>query len=186
MHGGGVSDIVNGSTLSEIAVSPSVPEWVRHPVRAITDAFSGQAEGAEPAAAPGPAAVVRTRVLCVDDNPQVLRLLKRQLGDTYDVAVAQTAQDALAQIAEGAAFDVIISDLRMPDVHGLTFLKMARDRYPATQRIILTGLPDPATMSVARTASGADQLIVKPWSRNDLMLAVEHAVTRRRESLAGE
>lgn len=168
-------------------MSPSVPEWMRHPVRAIADAINGaSADGGEPGDAVQPAGTTRARVLCVDDNPQVLRLLKRQLEERFDVSIAQTAQDALAQLAEGAAFDVIISDLRMPDVHGLTFLKMARDLYPDTQRIILTGLPDPATMSVARSASGAEQLIVKPWSRNDLVQAVEHAVARRRESLASE
>lgn len=168
-------------------MSPSVPDWVRHPVRAISDAINGaQPEAVPPSGSVEPAAVVRPRVLCVDDNPQVLRLLKRQLEERYDVAIAQTAQDALSQLAEGAPFDVIISDLRMPEVHGLTFLKMARERYPNTQRIILTGLPDPETMSVARSASGAEQLIVKPWSRSDLMLGVESAVARRRESLASE
>jgi CheY-like chemotaxis protein len=168
-------------------VSPSVPEWMRHPVRAIADAISGTpARSHEPVTAAEAGVVVRARVLCVDDNPQVLRLLKRQLEGKYDVSIAQTAQDALAVLKEGEAFDVIISDLRMPDVHGLTFLKMARDLYPNTERIILTGLPDPTTMSVARNASGAEQLILKPWTRNDLALAVEHAVRRRRESLSGE
>ena len=165
----------------------SVPEWVRHPLLAIADALGGTSpDAAEPASGSEKAAVVRARVLCVDDNPQVLRLLKRQLEGGYDVSVAQTAQEALALLAEGEAFDVIVSDLRMPDVHGLTFLKMARELYPATERIILTGLPDPATMSVARAASGAEQLIVKPWSRSDLSLAVESAVQRRRESAASQ
>lgn len=174
------------STTWEIPVNPSVPEWVRHPVRAISDAIKGGAPEVVQPVVDEPVSVERARVLCVDDNPQVLRLLKRQLEDRYDVAIAQTAQDALAQLAGDVTFDVIISDLRMPDVHGLTFLKMARDLYPNTERIILTGLPDPATMSVARTASGADQLIIKPWTRNDLSAAVEHAVTRRRESLGSE
>jgi FOG: CheY-like receiver len=166
-------------------VSPSVPEWVRHPMRAITGAINGQpeAEGQVPVE---PAEVVRARVLCVDDNPQVLRLLSRQLGELYDVGVAPTAQDALSLLATGETFDVIISDLRMPDVHGLTFLKMARELYPKTERIILTGLPDPAAMSDARATSDADQLIVKPWARVDLMHAVETAVARRRSSLASE
>src|SRR4051812_30932310 len=172
---------------TEIPVSPSVPEWVRHPVRAIADAISGaNAEGSEPAELVEPVSVARARVLCVDDNTQVLRLLKRQLETTYDVHIAQTAHEALAQLAEGAPFDVIISDLRMPDVNGLTFLKIAHERYPKTERIILTGLPDPATTSNARAGSDAEQVIVKPWSRSELMLAIDHAVVRRRHSLASE
>jgi CheY-like chemotaxis protein len=167
-------------------LSPSVPEWVRHPVRAITDAISGTQQQAEEQPPAEPAEVIRARVLCVDDNPQVLRLLNRQLGDLYDVCIAQAAQEAMAVLAEGKAFDVIISDLGMPDVNGLTFLKTARDLYPSTQRIILTGLPDPAAMSGVRADGAAEQVIVKPWTRQDLLLAVENAVARRRESLASE
>lgn len=162
-------------------MNSSLPEWVRRPVRALAEAINGTtAPSTEGVVTSKPEAVQRARVLCVDDNPQVLRLLKRQLEAKHDVTIAQTAQDALAQLAEGNPFDVIISDLRMPDVHGLTFLKMARELYPDTERIILTGLPDPTTMSVARTASGAEQLILKPWTRTDLALAVENAVIRRR------
>lgn len=168
-------------------MNPSVPEWMRRPVRAITDAMSGaDAPSTESAALPEPAVVARARVLCVDDNPQVLRLLKRQLESTYDVSIAQTAQDALSLLAEGTPFDVIISDLRMPDVHGLTFLKMARELYPKTERIILTGLPDPATLSGDRSASATEHVILKPWTRTDLALAVETAIGRRRESLGAE
>jgi CheY-like chemotaxis protein len=168
----------------EIAMSNIVPDWVRRPVKAIADAIQGSEKSAtEPATQATPAeGSVKARVLCVDDNPQVLRLLKRQLGDLYDLSIAQTAQDALEQLAAGEPFDVVVSDLRMPDVHGLTFLKKARELYPATERIILTGLPDPATMSVARSAGGAEQIIVKPWTKAELIEAVENAVRRRRES----
>lgn len=165
----------------------NLPDWVLRPARAIADAMQGQEKDQGDAHAPqrtdeGPP---RARVLCVDDNPQVLRLLKRQLGDTYDLALAQTAQDALVQMESGAPFDVIVSDLRMPEVHGLAFLKKARELYPDTERIILTGLPDPATMSVARAAGGAEQLIVKPWTKAELIEAVENGVRRRRESATG-
>ena len=161
-----------------------VPEWMRHPVRAVTEAIHGSDRPNEVAASVAGVARPRARVLCVDDNPQVLRLLKRQLGDIFDLSIAQTAQDALALLSAEAPFDVIVSDLRMPEVHGLTFLKKARELYPSTERIILTGLPDPATMSVARSAGGAEQLIVKPWTKTELVAAVEHAVLRRQESAA--
>ena len=161
-----------------------VPEWMRHPVRAVTEAMHGFDRAHAEASSEAGEARPRARVLCVDDNPQVLRLLKRHLGDMFDLSIAQTAQDALALLSAEAPFDVIVSDLRMPEVHGLTFLKKARELYPSTERIILTGLPDPATMSVARSAGGAEQLIVKPWTKAELVAAVEHAVLRRQESAA--
>ena len=162
----------------------NIPDWVKRPVRAIVDAIQGSEKptldaDTRPSSADGHR---KARVLCVDDNPQVLRLLKRQLGADYDLSIAQTANDALEQMAASQPFDVIISDLRMPDVHGLTFLKKARELYPATERIILTGLPDPATMSVARSAGGAEQIIVKPWTKGELVEAVESAVRCRRDS----
>ena len=165
----------------------NLPDWVLRPARAIADAMQGPEHATgdvNPAERTddGPA---KARVLCVDDNPQVLRLLKRQLGDAYDLALAQTAQDALVQMETSEPFDVIVSDLRMPEVHGLAFLKKARELYPDTERIILTGLPDPATMSVARAAGGAEQLIVKPWTKTELIEAVENGVRRRREAASG-
>jgi response regulator RpfG family c-di-GMP phosphodiesterase len=161
-----------------------VPDWFRRSVRAVAESMQGgETQPQTPAAKPAPGdGHPRARVLCVDDNLQVLRLLKRQLGTAYDLSIAQTAQDALALLAASEPFDVIVSDLRMPDVHGLTFLKKARELYPATERIILTGLPDPTTMSVARSAGGAEQLIVKPWSKRELVEAVENTVRRQRES----
>ena len=162
----------------------NIPDWVRRPVQAIAHAIQGSGKPAHEARADPASAASgsKARILCVDDNPQVLRLLKRQLGSDYDLFIAQTANDALEHMAAGEPFDVIISDLRMPDVHGLTFLKKARELYPETERIILTGLPDPTTMSVARSAGGAETLIVKPWTKDELFEAVESAVRRRRES----
>ena len=155
-------------------MSNFVPDWIKKPVQRLSDAMQRPDESAVGNDEPRP------RVLCVDDNPQVLRLLKRQLGARYDLHIAQTAQDALALLANDGPFDVIVSDLRMPEVHGLTFLKQAREIAPTTQRIILTGLPDPATMSVARAAGGAECLIVKPWTRDELIAALDGAVQRRR------
>ena len=122
----------------------------------------------------------KARVLCVDDNAQVLRVLERQLERMYDVTVAESSDEALAALTEHGPFDVIISDLRMPKVHGLTFLNHARELAPETERIILTGLADPATMAVARSAGGAFKLLTKPCSPDDLMAAINEAVTRRR------
>jgi response regulator RpfG family c-di-GMP phosphodiesterase len=177
---------MHGHFLASLAMNNIVRDWLRRPARAIAEAIGGseklpQAEEDQLEPESGPPSV---RVLCVDDNPQVLRLLKRQLGTAYDLSVAQTAHDALALMAEGRPFDVLVSDLRMPDVHGLAFLKQARELYPATERIILTGLPDPMAMSEGSSAASAEQLIVKPWTKSELFDAVEKAVRRRRETSA--
>jgi CheY-like chemotaxis protein len=165
-------------------MSNIVPEWVRHPVKAISDAIQGVEKPTGEVEKPALGIEHRkARVLCVDDNPQVLRLLQRQLGDLYEVSIAQTAPEALDILEAGEPVDVIVSDLRMPDVHGLIFLKQAREMYPKTERIILTGLPDP---DLARSSGGAEQLILKPWTKTELIEAVENAVRRRRESSAGQ
>ncbi|MEP7001411.1 MAG: response regulator [bacterium] len=165
-------------------MSNIVPAWVRHPVKAIADAIQGGERPTEETEIPARSLEQRrVRILCVDDNPQVLRLLQRQLGDLYEVSIAQTAPEALTILEAGEPVDVIVSDLRMPDVHGLTFLKQARELYPSTERIILTGLPDP---DFARSTGGSEQLILKPWTKTELIEAVENAVRRRRESGTGQ
>ena len=122
----------------------------------------------------------RARVLCVDDNPQVLHVLQRQLEPDYEVTTAQSSDEALSIIATNAEFDVIISDLKMPKVHGLTFLNRAREIAPDTERIILTGVADPATMAVARSAAGAAKLLIKPCTAEELRGAISEALVRRR------
>ncbi|MCW5837708.1 MAG: response regulator, partial [Labilithrix sp.] len=84
------------------------------------------------------------RVLLVDDEPRIVAGLQRLLRPhraLWDVSVATSASDALA-ILEEHAFDVIVSDMRMPEMDGAAFLKIAREKYPATMRIVLSGQTD--------------------------------------------
>lgn len=127
--------------------------------------------------------VTRPRILCLDDNPRVLRLLRRQLGAMYEVVITQSAEEALSIIATVHTFDVIVSDLEMPGTHGLSFLKQAREISPTTESIILTGLSDPATMAVARSAGKSAQLLTKPWSEAALMEAIDRAVRRHQSAM---
>ena len=162
------------STIVSDDIIKRASDWFR--------AVSGR-DSNELTAPDGTSSTPKARVLCVDDNPAVLRVLERQLERTYDVMVAEGSDEAIAAIADQGPFDVIISDLRMPRVHGLTFLNRAREIAPETERIILTGLADPATMAVARSAGGAFKLLTKPCSPADLMAAIDEAVTRRRARL---
>lgn len=164
--------------MSSTAVSDHIIKRASDWFRAVSGRDSQEVAAQE--SAPSSA---KARVLCVDDNVKVLRVLERQLERTYDVMVAESSDEAIEALTQFGPFDVIISDLRMPKVHGLTFLNHAREIAPETERIILTGLADPATMAVARSAGGAFKLLTKPCSPEALMAAIDEAVTRRRARL---
>src|SRR5690606_18712073 len=82
------------------------------------------------------------RILCVDDEPNVLAGLERTLFDDYDVTTANSGVEALEILAEEEPFAIIISDMRMPNMDGATFLAEARKLEPDTVRMLLTGYSD--------------------------------------------
>lgn len=111
----------------------------------------------------------RRRVLCVDDNANLLTLLQRHLKADYEVVTAPDGDSALALLKAGASFDAIISDLQMPGLYGVTFLHEAKLVAPNTPSIILTGRNDPITLATARKSSGAEWILFKPYSKQELL-----------------
>jgi CheY-like chemotaxis protein len=122
----------------------------------------------------------RARVLCVDDNEELLRGLRRQLGAEFELVVASGSEEALTVLEQQQPFDVIVTDLRMPGVNGLTFLRRARQLAPDTERIILTAWADPTVTAVAQMAGYAMRLLTKPCHPRDLREAITDAILRRR------
>lgn len=87
----------------------------------------------------------RLRILFVDDEPRVLRGLERTLGSLrgeWDMAFAGGGEAALALCSAGRAFDVVVSDIRMPGVDGTALLHRVRTLLPDAVRIALTGHAD--------------------------------------------
>jgi DNA-binding NtrC family response regulator len=80
----------------------------------------------------------RPRLLCVDDEPQVLEGLKLLLGRRYDIQVAADGAEAL-QALEIEPVPVVICDLRMPGIGGAEFLERVSERWPKIVPIILSG-----------------------------------------------
>ena len=78
-------------------------------------------------------------VLFVDDELSILSTLKRLLRkESYDVLTADSGQQGLELLAQHAV-DVVISDMRMPQMNGAEFLKIVKQQYPHTKRIIMSG-----------------------------------------------
>ncbi|MDB5907373.1 MAG: two-component system response regulator, partial [Massilia sp.] len=90
-----------------------------------------------------PAAAARTgTILCVDDEPNILSALRRLFHPQgYEVLTAQSAREGLA-VLDARPIDLVISDMRMPEMDGVQFLEQARARWPDTLRLLLTGNAD--------------------------------------------
>ena len=81
-------------------------------------------------------------LLCVDDEQNILSALRRLFRhDGYRVLTA-TSGDAGIKLLESEQVDLVISDMRMPNMDGARFLEMVRSRWPDTLRILLTGHAD--------------------------------------------
>jgi HD-like signal output (HDOD) protein len=111
----------------------------------------------------------KTRLLLVDDERNILdglQRLLRPLRHEWNVRAASSARDALAMLDTEPA-DVIISDMRMPEMDGATFLGIVKRRAPGTVRLVLTGQTDhDATM---RAIPVAHQFLSKPCDPVELL-----------------
>ena len=117
------------------------------------------------------------RILFVDDELKILEGLQRMLRPQrhrWDMAFAPGAAAALSML-EAASFDVVISDMRMPGMDGAALLKIVRDKYPSTLRIILSGYSEQA--AAFNAVPVAHQFLVKPCDQDALRLAIERATS---------
>lgn len=114
------------------------------------------------------------RVLCVDDEPHILRALYWLLQKDFEVITATSGQEGIARIQQ-QAFDVVISDQRMPEMGGVEFLTMVKTLTPRSMRFLLTGYADlPALLSSINEAE-VYRYITKPWDVDDLPRMIAQA-----------
>ena len=115
-------------------------------------------------------------ILFVDDEENVLESMKREFRLLpYTLLFALSGPKAL-DILRTNSVSVIVSDMRMPMMDGVTFLQKAKKAQPKTVRIILSGHAD--MQSVLRSVESGDiwRFLVKPWEHADLLETVRKAV----------
>jgi diguanylate cyclase (GGDEF)-like protein/PAS domain S-box-containing protein len=118
-------------------------------------------------------------LLLVDDEPNILNALKRLLRrDGYRVLTAGSGAEALELLAANSV-QVIVSDHRMPEMSGVELLSRARDLYPHTRRIILSGYSDIGTLTEAINRGAVWKFISKPWEDEALKLEIKAAFEGR-------
>jgi len=122
-------------------------------------------------------------LLCVDDEPNILAALRRLFrARGYQVLTAESGAAGL-QLLEQQPVDLVISDMRMPEMDGARFLTQVRERWPDTVRLLLTGYSDIHSILEAINCGEIYRYITKPWDDNDIVLVVRHALERRQLEL---
>ncbi|MDP1827649.1 MAG: response regulator [Archangium sp.] len=118
------------------------------------------------------------RVLFVDDESNVLEGINRCLRGRYELTLAGGPEEGL-QALQGDAFDVVVSDMRMPVMNGAEFLKRARAQQPDAVRMILSGQSDLEAAVNAVNEGNIFRFLFKPASRQSLLAALEAGVEQR-------
>nr|WP_307774119.1 HD domain-containing phosphohydrolase [Luteimonas salinisoli] len=123
------------------------------------------------------------RILCVDDEPNLLAALQRNLFGQFEVVTAGGGEAGLAAMAGAPPFDVVMSDMRMPAMDGATFLGLARERAPDTVRVLLTGQADTESAIAAINQGAIFRFLRKPCPTDELTATLHEAVRLHRRIL---
>jgi DNA-binding NtrC family response regulator len=118
------------------------------------------------------------RILVVDDDPSVREALVNTLTADLEVETADSAERALAALGDCAP-DVVLSDVRMPGLDGLSLLKTVRERAPAVDVVMMSAFDDMPTIVTAMREGAAD-FLVKPLDLADLRRVLTRVLDDRR------
>lgn len=117
-------------------------------------------------------------ILCVDDEPNILSALRRLFrGQGFKVHIAEGGKAGLEVLAT-QQIDLVISDMRMPEMDGAQFLEQVKLRWPGTVRLLLTGYADISSTIGAINRGEIYRYITKPWDDTDISLIVRQALER--------
>jgi len=125
------------------------------------------------------------KILLVDDEQSILDAFHRQLGKKYQIETAASGQAGLKKIADSGPYAVIISDMRMPVMDGITFLTQAHQMAPEGVRIMLTGYSEAQTAIESVNCGAISRFLIKPCSPENLEEAIDAGLEQYRV-IAGE
>jgi DNA-binding NtrC family response regulator len=85
------------------------------------------------------------RILCVDDEPNILMAYKRQFRKHFEIDTAQDVEKALRWLDDRGPYAVVVADMRMPGMNGIELLKRVKAKAPETVCIMITSSSDQQT-----------------------------------------
>ncbi|MDG1326763.1 MAG: response regulator [Opitutales bacterium] len=120
------------------------------------------------------------KVLVVDDEESILKGIRLNLGRTFDITLANGSQEAMQTFKDGASFDVVVSDMRMPGMDGATMLRKIKEAYPQVMTILLTGHADFEFGGSQALQSGLlFRILNKPCPPQKLSATIKAAIEER-------
>lgn len=121
---------------------------------------------------------MKQRILVLDDESSILELLGQHLTEEgYECESFTSAVAALEKLST-ARFDLVITDLKMPEVHGIDVVMRAKELDGEVAVIVVTALME-VTNAIEAMRAGADDYLLKPFNLSEISLAVEKALDRR-------
>lgn len=121
------------------------------------------------------------KVLFVDDEKSILVALRRLCRNTgWDIYTAESGDEGLAVIDEHA-IDLVVSDMRMPNMNGAQFLEQVVEKSPSTVRILLTGYSEVTATLAAIDKGKIFCHCTKPWDNDEFREILNQAIASRKE-----
>lgn len=123
------------------------------------------------------------RILVVDNEKQICEIITSMLiAANYECREAGSGLEALALLESGEQFDLMLSNLSMPNLDGFGLLERAENQYPDMLVVIVTGVHD-VSVALSAMRHGAFDYLMKPFEREQLVAVVRRALDDRRMKL---
>lgn len=120
----------------------------------------------------------KIKILLVDDNPNTLELIERNLSsEGYRVFTGQSVAAAI-EILNTTTVDLVITDIKMPKVGGLDLVKHVRENHKNTEVMVITGYATVAG-AVEAVKTGAEEYLAKPFTDSELLEAVSRVLEKQ-------
>lgn len=118
------------------------------------------------------------RILYVDDEVINLELLQLTFMNEFTVVTAESAREGLDLLALNPDIHVILSDLKMPEMNGLDFIKEVKRAYPEKVCMLLTGFMESEIMLEGFNQELIFRYLMKPWHKDELGATITEALKR--------
>jgi len=116
------------------------------------------------------------KLLYVDDEPMNLKLFTANFKNRFDIRIALSGQEGLNQMKNDPEINAVISDMRMPEMNGMDFIRQAKEYYPDVRFFILTGYDMTEEISEALKQGLIQKFFRKPFNIRDIEETVRASV----------